>query len=232
MEIKNNDREILERTLTEEEIAFLKNSYSLYKATPDQELQLLLIRRMNDVVSIARYIDMMGNSHSQSLYDYLTERMCNLRIVVDNILHPTTESITFSYVEGFDKTPKILDSMAYLDHQRYPEIASLLKSIAISPEEGETIDGELKRLIGPTHYIVYFYDSNNTVVYDFDKICNPEIKKGASKSIKAMCQKALKKGISPIVQKSFDEMVYQKLNFNIPQHNIGYRLVKKYPEER
>ena len=231
MEIVNKDKEILARVLTTEEIDFLKGSYQLYKGLKAEDLKEIILRRINDVVSIARYLDMM-NGLDQSLYDCLTERLSNLRIVVDNIENPPKEPINFRYVADHYKNPRILVSIGYLDHARYSEVGALLSETAASPESGEQIDNSLYAVSGPTHQVIYYYDSTSTIIYDIERTPDKKEKRKDLKDIREACQRVLKSKASPIIEKSYDEMVYQKVNFNMCQHNVGYRLVKKYPEER
>ena len=52
------------------------------------------------------------------------------------------------------------------------------------------------------------------------------------KEIQERCRRAQEEGIDPTIQKIYDEMVYQALNFNIPKKGNGYALTKKRDEKR
>ena len=234
METKQNneDVKILMQVLTAKEFSLLRDSYVLYKSLDNEEYKTFLLRRIDDVISMARYISITEFRFNQSDYEILGERLSNLKIAVRNINEPTTTETHISYLADNTKTPLILNSIAYLDNQRHYEIGSLLESVSNHEGKENTIKGSLKCLTGTTYHLLYAKKSDDIIIYDIDKNYEPRYGKEQMEDIRRLCEEAFKTKKDHVIQKIYDEMVYQSVNFHIPTTNIGYGLKKRKTKER
>ena len=228
MKRKNDeDVKILMDVLTESEFATITEAYKLYKSIEDEEQKTLLLRRIDDVISMARYIIFTGEKYNQTDYEILGERLSNLNIAISNIKNPITKETTLNYFADSTNTPLILRSIEYLDNQRHEEVDSLIEHAIRNNGNEETTEEGISILRGSTHYLVFVRKENNIVIYDIDNRMNPQIKKEDLISIKEACEALLNEENNNVVQKIYDEMVYQAINFHMQQKNAGYRLIKR-----
>ena len=229
---KDQDIAILKRVLTEEEFEYLKNAYGLYKKTDNQELQILLLRRIDDVISMARFTDMSGPVNMQRNYEGLSARIVNLKIAVENILHPESQKSTFNYLADKTKTPYILRSIEYLDNQLHDEVGYLLEEVAKGTGKEETITGELKRISGFGYNLVFMRRGESVLVYDIENCARPTLSDSDYRVLNERMKEQIAAKPNSTIQRIYDEMVYQTVHFNVPTLNVGYRLIKKRNEER
>ena len=229
---KDQDIAILRRVLTEEEFEYLKNAYGLYKKVSNQDLQILLLRRIDDVISMARFTDMSGAVNMHRNYESLSARLVNLKIAVENILHPEKQRSTFNYLADKTKTPYILRSIEYLDNQTHDEVGFLLEELAKGTGTEETITGELKRIPGFGYNLVFMRQGDSILVYDIENSSRPALDERGYQALNERMKQQMNVKPNSTVQRIYDEMVYQTVNFNVPTMNVGYRLIKKREEER
>ena len=227
---KQEDRDILLRVLTTEEIELLKEAYAMYKSLNNKDHKILLLRRIDDVISMARFTDMSDVSLMSSNFEHLYDRMNNLRIAINNIKNPITTESTFNYLADRTKTPLILHSIEYLDNQRHQEIGFLLETLAHG--DGKEQDGELRQLVGGTYHLIFTRRGPKVMIYDIDSNERPKIKPEELPRINERCGAAIRLKSDGTIQTIYDEIVYQAVNFNMPTNNIGYRLIKSKGKER
>ena len=213
---KDQDIAILRRVLTEEEFEYLKNAYGLYKKVSNQDLQILLLRRIDDVISMARFTDMSGAVNMHRNYESLSARLVNLKIAVADKT----------------KTPYILRSIEYLDNQTHDEVGFLLEELAKGTGTEETITGELKRIPGFGYNLVFMRQGDSILVYDIENSSRPALDERGYQALNERMKQQMNVKPNSTVQRIYDEMVYQTVNFNVPTMNVGYRLIKKREEER
>ncbi len=233
MKIKNEEeKKMIEKILTMEELETLKKAYQMMNNTTNQEYKTNLLRRIDDVISMIRYIELSYPFFNHADYDALAERMGNLRIAMNSISNPEKQESSFNYLADRNNTPVILSSLEMIDQMRFPEIEDLLLQIANNSGTEITIDDEVKIMIGDNYHIVFVRKDNDTMVVDLDSNLRPRITEDKIPYIKARCLNELEQGQDPTIQKIYDEMIFQALNFHMGQKNVGYRLSKKRGEER
>ena len=221
------DSEILERILTETEFKTYIEAYKLYKATENEEQKNMLLRRLGDVLSMARYMDISSPIDSQYNHEILDDRIRNLQIAVNNILLTGEEERTLNYYADQTNTPLILRSLEFLDNQKYPEIGSLIEKVARRTGNEQTLIDELKRIVGNSYQILFTRKDNKVIIYDIDSLFKPSISKDQYEAIKKVCLEELSRKTDSIIQKTYDEMVYQTVYFNLLSEVRGFDQGKK-----
>jgi len=230
---RSDDADILEKILTKDELSVVKNAYSMYKGMEDGTHKIFLLRRINDVISMARYIDLSYPAFNQYDYDVLGYRLNNLRISMAHMDKEPSNDLSLSYMVDSNCFPLLLSSIHFLDIQNYNEINNLLSLIAGDCNGEETVFGELKSMVGPTHHILYTRVGNKKMVYNVFSNFKPGLKKKDLLAIKESCNERKDVLLDPVIQSIIDDSIYSVLHFNLSAPNNGYRLVKErkdYPE--
>jgi len=231
---KNNksEKEMLERILTSHELSILTNAYKMLKSTDNEEFKKTLLRRIDDVISMIRYIELSYPMFHHADYDSLGARLTNLEIAMNSIKQPENNERSFNYLADGTNTPLILRSIEFLDTQRYYEAGDLLSRIASGKIDPITVGHEIKVARSTATNILYFDNDSQIIIYDLIGGIKPKMKREELKIIKEKCNQAIEEGLDPTIQKIYDEMVYQALNFNVPKQGNGYALTKKRDYER
>ena len=227
-----SEKEMLERILTSKEIETLTKAYKMLKGTTNDEFKKTLLRRIDDVISMIRYIELSYPMFHHDDYDALSARMANLEIAMASIRQPEVKERSFNYLADSSNTPLILRSIEVLDTQRFAEVGNLLYGIASGNAKPITVDEELKVARSTATNILYYDNEDQIVIYDLIGGLKPKMKRSDIEEVKGKCRMAIEEGLDPTVQKIYDEMVYQELNFNIPEKGNGYALTKKRDNER
>ncbi len=231
MESKKSEKEMLERILSTHELEVLTKAYSMLNNIENKEFEKALLRRIEDVISMIRYIEISYPFFNQDDYDALGSRMTNLEITMTSIEQPESKQKSFNYLADETGTPLILRTIEYLDNQRFYEVGDLLSSIAEGKVKGIPVEKELKLAKGESKGILYLKKDGQVLIYDIVSITRTKKPKIELKDIKNRCLEALEKGLDPTIQSIYDQMVYQALNFNIPEQGNGYALTKKRDNE-
>ena len=216
---RSDDADILEKILNEDELSVVKNAYSMYNGMEDGTHKIFLLRRINDVISMARYIDLSYPAFNQYDYDVLGYRLNNLRISMAHMDKEPSNDLSLSYMVDSNCFPLLLSSLHFLDTQNY--------------NDEETVFGELKSMVGPTHHILYTRVGNKKMVYNVFSNFKPGLKKKDLLAIKESCKERKDVLLDPVIQSIIDDSIYSVLHFNFAAPNNGYRLVKErkdYPE--
>lgn len=227
-----NDKEMLERILTSEDLETLTKAYKMLKDTENEEFNEALLRRIDDVISMVRYIGLSYPMFHHDDYDALSARMINLEIAMVSINAPESQERSFNYFADSNNNPIILHSIEQLDIHRFPIIGDILHGIANGKAETVSVTENLKVARKASENILYFESDNQIIIYDLISGINPKMNIRELKEIQERCRRAQEEGIDPTIQKIYDEMVYQALNFNIPKKGNGYALTKKRDEKR
>ena len=227
-----SEKEMLERILTRREIERLTRAYTMLDSINNEEFKTTLLRRIDDVISMIRYIELSYQMFHQEDYEALGSRMTNLEIAMASIKQPEKQERSFNYLADNTNTPLILRSIELLDTQRFAEVGNLLYGIANGNAKPITVDEELKVARASATNILYYDKDGQIIVYDLIGGLIPKMKRSDIEGVKDKCRHAIEEGLDPTLQKIYDEMVYQALNFNIPEQGTGYALTKKRDKER
>lgn len=217
----------LERYLTDKERSILKEGYALYKAINNPELGVLLLRRIDDVISIVKYIEIGPSNEQQSNYDCLTERINNLSIAIENIKNPAAQVSKKRYVTDKTRTPLIIRSLEYVDDTKFLEISLLLENVDINPLRGEIIEGNLRRMVGDSVDVIYLLEHGYTAIYDIESRISPKISKSTIKAVKDRCRKSLTGDTNPVLEKIYDDMVIHTISNSSPIETLNPALAKE-----
>jgi len=231
---KNNksEKEMLEKILTSSEIEILTRAYKMLKGTENEEYKKTLLRRIDDVISMIRYIELSYPMFHHADYDALSARLANLEITMSSIKQPEVKERSFNYLADSSNTPIILKSIEVLDNQRYQEVGNLLQGIANGTAKSTQVDEELKVVRSTATNVLYYDDENQIIIYDLVGGLRPKMPRQELEVVKARCRQAIEAGLDPTIQRIYDEMVYQALNFNIPEKGYGYAKTKNRDKER
>jgi len=227
-----NDKEMLERILTSEGLETLTKAYKMLKVTKNAEFNEALLRRIDDVISMVRYIELSYPMFHHEDYDALSARMINLEIAMVSITNPESQERSFNYFADNNSNPIILHSIEQIDIHRFPIIGDLLHGIANGKAQTVSVTENLKVAKKESENILYFDKDNQIIIYDLISGIKPKISIRELKEIQERCRKTQEEGLDPTIQKIYDEMVYQTLNFNFPEKGNGYALTKKRDEKR
>ncbi len=227
MEKKNTDKELLLRILSKEEFEILENAYIFYHTLQNDDYKKMLLRRIDDVISMARYIDLTYPNFSQTDYDVLGARMTNLKIAVRHLQKEPENDLSFNYMADQHDCPLILSSIQFMDYERFHEIDELLDDISSKNEKEVTLSKELKAMVGKKHHVLYTRNNSQVMVYDVYSNVHPIKDKSALLGIRNLCMDELKVGTDVTLQTIYDDMVFSTLHFNLPLEKKGYRFIKK-----
>ncbi len=230
---RSDDREILEKVLSTDELSVVKKAYVMYKGMEESTHKTFLLRRINDVISMARYISLSYPAFNQYDYDVLGYRLNNLKISMAHMNKEPNNDLSLSYMVDSNCFPLLLSSIHFLDSQNYNEVSNLLSLIASDCNGEETISGELKSMVGPTHHILYTRVGNKKLVYNVFSNFKPGLDKKDLLAIKESCKERKDVLGDPVIQSIIDDSIYAVLHFNLTAPDNGYRLVKErkdYPE--
>ena len=227
-----SEKEMLERILTRREIERLTRAYTMLDSINNEEFKKTLLRRIDDVISMIRYIELSYPMFHHEDYEELGSRMTNLEIAMTSIKQPEKQERSFNYLADSTNTPLILRSIELLDTQRFAEVGNLLYGIANGNVKPITVDEELKVARASATNILYYDKDGQIIVYDLIGGLIPKMKRSDIEGVKDKCRQAIEEGLDPTIQRIYDEMVYQALNFNIPEQGTGYALTKKRDKER
>jgi hypothetical protein len=223
--VKNeSDKDIIKKILTERELDIFTRSYELYKSLENGVYKNFLLRRMDDVLSIVRYINMSYPNFSQEDYDCLGSRILYLDIAMRHFTNPEQANSNIGYCLNYHGIPRIMSSISALDLERFKEVDDLLSSVSSEDNNEVTLSGNLKGIYGPTQLVIYLKDGSRVMVYDI--VSYQRNTKLDSSTIKARCMSQLD-DIDPNIHSIYDEMIYSALHFNFAHQNKGYGKVKE-----
>lgn len=216
-------------TITEFEI--LKKAYSLSKSLKDKELKGILLRRINDVLSIIKYMEIAPPNEMQENYEYLTIRITNMEITINCIIHPNNKGRKIQFIEDSSYTPLLYRTIESIDSEENKEISDIIAKVFKSPESG-IIEGEnIRSMNGRKRKIFYSLDRNSTTIIDADSILFPKYTKKDLKSMRDRIKQKNNNKANPVVEQIYEEMIFRNLNFNLIELDTGFSLLKE-PKER
>ena len=223
--VKNeSDKDMIKKILSENELDIFTRGYELYKSMNNDTYKNFLLRRMDDILSIVRYINMSYPNFSQEDYDCLSSRVLYLDIAMRHFTHPEQANGNMGYCVNYQGTPRIMTSISTLDFEKFKEVDNLLSSISCEDNNEITLNGNLKGIYGPTQLVIYLKDGSKVMVYDIVSLQRPIDLDPPS--IKARCVSQLG-NMDPSIHSIYDEMIYSALHFNFAHQNKGYGKVKE-----
>ncbi len=226
MKTNNNDNNILKRLLTPKDLHLMEEAYGYMNGMPEGKYRDFLLRRIDDVISMARYIDLMAPYSLHEDYDALYGRLTYLELALRHFRNKSNEDPRYSYSEISSNTPRILTSISTLDYERYHEVDNLVFSAFHDPSQEMPLYHELKKVRGNAFQVIYAHKGDSVMIYDICSVVKKREELNLDE-IRKRCLAELEENSDPTIQAIYDDIVYSALHFDTKEQNGGYRLVKE-----
>lgn len=132
------DERLLKKYLSDEYLDVINEARLLLKELSSEALDNLIARSINDVISLCRYLEIIGDE-TQEYLDVEERITAKITILQSELKKPITTKSSFNYYINNEGIPNILRNLDAIDVIFYKEAYSLLNYLSINHEAGVTL---------------------------------------------------------------------------------------------
>lgn len=219
----------LKSLLNKEEQSYIGKAIEYESKTTGQlQLQNLISRTKNDVISICKYLQLVQDTTEfQNTLDILSKRVSILKELINSLENKENNKSTFYYLTNNESMPYILRTIDTLDITSHACIYSLLYTLARNPDAGQltqTIEGiRIYELNNESYQLKYIKFHNEIIIINlYSKYFNPETPVidnqliFQAKELISSCKKAETKSL----HSKYEKLILKSLNQDVRQEKL------------
>lgn len=217
----------LKNLLNKEEQAYIGKAIE-YESKTTGQLQSLISRTKNDVISICKYLQLVQNTTEfQNTIDVLSKRVSILKELINSLEKNENNKSVFYYLTNNESMPYILRTIDTLDITSHACIYSLLYQLSRNPDAGklaQTIEGiRIYELKNESYQLKYIKFNNEIIIINlYSKYFNPEtpaIDNQLISQVKELINSS-KKAETKNLHSKYEKLILKSLNQDIRQEKL------------